>query len=225
MIGGWLPPGTRPRPVPWPMLCIGRIDDPERRRAALDQRQRRAHVVGANDMRRDMAPRAQPVQRRLAVFAGRHASGSAIASGPAPSSRASRAPPRRTRAPAPPARRPPGDCRRDRRACRPRAGRFAASASIHSSSAETNRSARRRPPRSAAPAPKTRRTKSPGGDGPACPGVGGGVHRSPAGSPPPAPAARRRGPRQRERSPAQRATNAASEVQHIRTYTAPCRYA
>ena len=53
-------------------LGIGRIDDRERRRAALDQRQRRADVFRAHHFRRHLRPDAELLERRLPVFSGGH---------------------------------------------------------------------------------------------------------------------------------------------------------
>ena len=51
---------------------IGLVDDPERRLAAGDEQERRAHVLGLRDLVLHACPGAEMLERRLAVFAGRH---------------------------------------------------------------------------------------------------------------------------------------------------------
>ncbi len=51
---------------------VGPVDDAERRLAARDQGQRRAHVLGLGELALDAAPGTQMLERRLGVLAGRH---------------------------------------------------------------------------------------------------------------------------------------------------------
>src|SRR3546814_8959756 len=51
---------------------VGCIDDAERRRAALDERQRGADIFGGRDLCSDAAPDAEMRQRRLRIFSRGH---------------------------------------------------------------------------------------------------------------------------------------------------------
>ena len=63
---------------------VGRVDDPERRLAALDQRERRANVLGRTSLDRPACPTGQMPERGPAYLPAGTASGSAIASLPSP---------------------------------------------------------------------------------------------------------------------------------------------
>ena len=72
-MGGWLSAGKAPTHG---HIVVGRgvggIDDPERRLAGRDQRQRGAHIVRLRNLGRDGLPHAQRPERRLAVNPGGH---------------------------------------------------------------------------------------------------------------------------------------------------------
>ena len=73
MIGGWRALGEGRHDLHVGLGGgVGAVDDAERRLAAADQQERRAHVLGLRHVVLHVGPGAQLLERRLAVLAGRH---------------------------------------------------------------------------------------------------------------------------------------------------------